>query len=122
MWQGCLTIASLCPPRADLTNKPGYWAKALAERLAVEGELLAFWATSSGDVHFSLNGEEKGVFFSGVDTRGPLWALVDIYGNSTAVQLVGGWALRGGGRGCFFPCGLWVQVDDNGVISFFRFS
>ncbi|CAG0890281.1 unnamed protein product [Darwinula stevensoni] len=83
-----------CP---DLTNKPGYWAKALAERLAVEGELLAFWATSSGDVHFSLNGEEKGVFFSGVDTRGPLWALVDIYGNSTAVQLVGGWALRWGG-------------------------
>lgn len=41
---------------------------------------------SAGDVHFGVNGEDKGLFFSGVDVRSPLWALVDVYGNCTAVQ------------------------------------
>ncbi|XP_073998222.1 E3 ubiquitin-protein ligase neur isoform X4 [Rhodnius prolixus] len=74
-----------CP---DLTNKPGYWAKALAERLCEKDAVLFYYVTVAGDVHFGVNGEEKGVFFSGVDTRGQLWAMLDIYGNSTAVQFV----------------------------------
>lgn len=74
-----------CP---DLTNKPGYWAKALAERFAERDTVLFFYVTQAGDVHFGINGEEKGVFFSGVETRGPLWAIVDVYGNSTAIELV----------------------------------
>lgn len=72
----------------DLTNKPGYWAKALAERLCEKDAVLFYYVTVAGDVHFGVNGEEKGVFFSGVDTRGQLWAMLDIYGNSTAVQFV----------------------------------
>lgn len=44
--------------------------------------------TSAGDVHFGINGEEKGVFFSGVETRGQLWAMIDVYGNSTAIELL----------------------------------
>ena len=74
-----------CP---DLTNKPGYWAKALSERFAEQGIILFYYVTSTGDVHFGINGEEKGVFFGGVDTRSPLWALVDVYGNSTAIELL----------------------------------
>lgn len=74
-----------CP---DLTNKPGYWAKAMAERLAIRGAVLFFYVTSAGDVHFGVNGEEKGVFFGGVETRGPLWAIIDVYGNSTAIEFV----------------------------------
>lgn len=74
-----------CP---DLTNKPGYWAKALAERFCGQGTLLFYYVTSSGDVHFGINGEEKGIFFSGVETRGPLWALIDVYGNSTAIEFL----------------------------------
>ena len=74
-----------CP---DLTNKPGYWAKALSERYS-EGEfVLSFYVTRNGDVMFGVNGEEKGVFFSGVSTSLPLWALVDIYGNTTAMEFV----------------------------------
>ncbi|KAI5740930.1 hypothetical protein M8J76_008595 [Diaphorina citri] len=75
----------VCP---DLTNKPGYWAKALAERFADQETVLFYYVTAAGDVHFGINGEEKGVFFTGVETRGPLWAMFDIYGNSTAIQLI----------------------------------
>lgn len=74
-----------CP---DLTNKPGYWAKALPERFCSQNTILFYYVTSAGDVHFGINGEEKGIFFSGVETRGPLWALIDVYGNSTAIEFV----------------------------------
>ncbi|KAF4530720.1 hypothetical protein B566_EDAN013314 [Ephemera danica] len=74
--------------KVDLTNKTGYWAKALAERFATRGAILFFYVTAAGDVHFGVNGEEKGVFFSGVETRGPLWALLDLYGNCTAIELI----------------------------------
>lgn len=74
---------------ADLTNKVGFWAKALAERYAVKDSVLFFYVTSAGDVHFGVDGEEKGIFFTGVETRGPVWALLDLYGNCTAVELIG---------------------------------
>lgn len=74
-----------CP---DLTNKPGYWAKALPESFCSQNAVLFYYVTSTGDVHFGINGEEKGIFFSGVETRGPLWALIDVYGNSTAIEFV----------------------------------
>ena len=74
-----------CP---DLTGKPGYWAKALTERYAESNALVHYYFTPNGDVHFGVNGRDKGVFFSGVDTRQPLWCLVDLYGNCTAVELV----------------------------------
>ncbi|CAG9789866.1 unnamed protein product [Diatraea saccharalis] len=72
-----------CP---DLTNKPGNWAKALGERFCEKDNILHYYVNSAGDVHFGINGEDKGLFFTGVDTRNPLWALVDVYGNCTAVQ------------------------------------
>lgn len=72
-----------CP---DLTNKPGYWAKALAERFAGRDTVLFYYVTAAGDVHFGVNGEEKGVFFGGVETRGSLWSVIDVYGNSTAIE------------------------------------
>ncbi|KAK7080117.1 E3 ubiquitin-protein ligase neurl1b [Halocaridina rubra] len=74
-----------CP---DLTNKPGYWAKALGERFAEQGSVLFYYVDSTGDVHFGINGEERGVFFGGVDTRSQLWGLLDVYGNSTAVEFL----------------------------------
>jgi protein neuralized len=79
----------------DLTNKVGFWAKALAERYAVKDSVLFFYVTSAGDVHFGVDGEEKGIFFTGVETRGPVWALLDLYGNCTAVELIGEYFFRG---------------------------
>lgn len=40
-------------------------------------------------MYFGINGEEKGLFFSGIDTRGSLWVLIDIYGNTTGIEFVG---------------------------------
>ncbi|XP_059044932.1 protein neuralized [Achroia grisella] len=82
------TLAHALPKYAcpDLTNKPGNWAKALGERFCEKDNILYYYVNSAGDVHFGINGEDKGLFFSGVDTRNPLWALVDVYGNCMAVQ------------------------------------
>ncbi|CAK1587895.1 unnamed protein product [Parnassius mnemosyne] len=82
------TLAHALPKYAcpDLTNKPGNWAKALGERFCEKDNILYYYVNSAGDVHFGINGEDKGLFFSGVDTRSPLWALIDVYGNCTAVQ------------------------------------
>ncbi|CAG2058130.1 unnamed protein product, partial [Timema podura] len=44
----------VCP---DLTNKPGYWAKALAERFAERDTILFYYVTATGDVHFGINVE-----------------------------------------------------------------
>jgi protein neuralized len=89
----CMDPASLegqipkyaCP---DLTNKPGFWGKALHERFCIRDYVLFYYVTSSGEVHYGINGEEKGLFITDVDTRGPLWAMIDIYGNSTACEFI----------------------------------
>lgn len=75
-------------PFIDLTSKSGFWAKALSERHAVVDYLLFFYVDAGGDVHYGLNGESKGVFMQGIDTRSPLWVLLDIYGNSTIVEFL----------------------------------
>lgn len=74
-----------CP---DLTNRPGNWAKALGERYAIEGTILHYFVNNAGEVFFGIDGEDKGLFLSGVDPSGPLWALVDIYGNTTTIEMV----------------------------------
>lgn len=74
-----------CP---DLTNRPGFWAKALNERYCERDNILFYYYTSSGDVHFGINGEEKGTFFAIPPPREPLWALVDVYGNCSAIELL----------------------------------
>lgn len=73
----------------DLTSRPGFWGKALPERYVEVGVLFSFHFTASGDVMLNVNGQDKGVFLTGVDARTPLWIMVDIYGNTTAVQFVG---------------------------------
>lgn len=74
-----------CP---DLTNRPGFWAKALNERYCERDNILFYYFTSSGDVHFGINGEEKGIFFTIPPPREPLWALVDVYGNCSAIEFL----------------------------------
>ncbi|KAI1288025.1 Protein neuralized [Halotydeus destructor] len=74
-----------CP---DLTNLFGYWAKALNERYAAVDAILSYWVNEEGDVKYSINGQDKGLFFTGVSTSGRLWPLLDIYGNTTGVEFI----------------------------------
>lgn len=82
----CCTLPKhACP---DLTNRHGFWAKALSERYCERANILTFYFTTSGDVHFGINGEDKGVFFKIPPTNDPLWLLFDVYGNCSAIEYI----------------------------------
>lgn len=61
----------------------------MPERYVDVGVLFSFHFTASGDMMLTVDGHDKGVFLTGIDSRTPLWVMVDIYGNTTAVQFVG---------------------------------
>jgi len=50
--------------------------------------VLFYYVSETGDVHYGINGEDRGIFFSGVSTNCPLWALIDIYGNTVGIESV----------------------------------
>lgn len=74
-----------CP---DMTNMPGNWAKALPEKYATLDTIICYYVKPDGTIHYTVNGEDKGLFFTGVETSSPLYALIDIYGNTTAIQFL----------------------------------
>ncbi|XP_030636434.1 E3 ubiquitin-protein ligase NEURL1 [Chanos chanos] len=74
-----------CP---DLVSQSGFWAKALPEEFANEGNLIAFWVDKKGRVFYRINDSSPMLFFSGVRTMEPLWALIDVYGLTRGVQLL----------------------------------
>lgn len=82
-----------CP---DLVTRPGYWAKALPENLALRDTVLAYWADRHGRVFYSVNDGEPVLFHCGVAVGGPLWALIDVYGITDEVQLLGRCATQDG--------------------------
>lgn len=54
---------------------------------------MYFYVNKSGTVYFGsespLGRRSENEFFTGVDLGyGPLWAMIDVYGNSTGVELV----------------------------------
>lgn len=75
-----------CP---DLVSQTGFWAKALPEEFANEGNIIAFWVDKKGRVFYRVNDSAAMLFFSGVRTTEPLWALIDVYGLTRGVQLLG---------------------------------
>lgn len=75
-----------CP---DLVSQSGFWAKALPEEFANEGNIIAFWVDKKGRVFYRINDSAAMLFFNGVRTADPLWALVDVYGLTRGVQLLG---------------------------------
>ncbi|KAG8435315.1 hypothetical protein GDO86_013320 [Hymenochirus boettgeri] len=74
-----------CP---DLVSQSGFWAKALPEEFANEGNIIAFWVDKKGRVFYRVNDSGAMLFFSGVRTSEPLWALIDVYGLTRGVELL----------------------------------
>ena len=75
----------------DRNEKLGTGVETLAVQYvqyADAGNELFFHLNRAGDVFYGVNGEDKGLFLSDVNTSGPLWALLDIYGNTTCVEFV----------------------------------
>ncbi|TNM99315.1 hypothetical protein fugu_012348 [Takifugu bimaculatus] len=101
-WSGALRLGFTCkdPSRInpdtlpkyacpDLVSQSGFWAKALPEELSNEGTVIAFWVDKKGRVFYRINNSSPMLFFSGVHVSEPLWALIDIYGLTRGVQLLG---------------------------------
>lgn len=51
--------------------------------------ILAFWVDRHGRVFYSINDEEPILFHCGIKVSGPLWALIDVYGITHEVQILG---------------------------------
>ncbi|KAM9792170.1 E3 ubiquitin-protein ligase NEURL1 [Neosynchiropus ocellatus] len=100
-WSGALRLGFTCmdPSRINPDNLPkyacpdlvaqsGFWAKALPEEFANEGSTISFWVDKKGRVFYRVNESSPMLFFSGVRTADPLWALIDVYGLTRGVQLL----------------------------------
>lgn len=74
-----------CP---ELTDKSGFWAKALSDRYAVVENVLSYWFDESGKAYYSINGDDKGLFLTDVDVSKSIWVLLDIYGSTTAIRFL----------------------------------
>ncbi|XP_070564331.1 uncharacterized protein [Ptychodera flava] len=74
----------------DLTNKPGFWAKALSENEASKGYQLTYYVDEDGNVHYYINNEYKGVHINKVEVAKDksLWAMIDIYGQTKEIKFV----------------------------------
>ncbi|XP_075438278.1 E3 ubiquitin-protein ligase NEURL3 isoform X2 [Ascaphus truei] len=82
---------TILPPFAcpDLVWNPGFWAVGIPEELCQQGALLSFWVDSKGQALCQAEGELRPrVLFSGVPRKTPLWAIVDVYGQTKAIQLL----------------------------------
>uniref|UniRef100_K7EZ56 NHR domain-containing protein n=2 Tax=Pelodiscus sinensis TaxID=13735 RepID=K7EZ56_PELSI len=83
--------ASLLPPFAcpNLVLQGRTWAAVLPDVCGEEDTVLTFWVDHRGRVFF---GRQQGVqdilLLKGVPVRAPLWAIVDVYGHTKAVQLL----------------------------------
>ncbi|RZC32938.1 Neuralized and/or zf-C3HC4 3 domain containing protein [Asbolus verrucosus] len=68
--------------------KSDYWIWPLFKNMCIEDTVLFYYVSRNGEVHFGIDDREIDSFYKKVDTEGPLWAILDIDGDSTTVQLV----------------------------------
>ena len=84
--QDCASLPRYACP--ELTAKPGYWARALNEQYADNGNRITFYVNKDGQMHYFVNNEHKGILLSDLPTDVPTWLMFDIFGTTTAVKFV----------------------------------
>ncbi|KAM9391972.1 E3 ubiquitin-protein ligase NEURL3-like [Pholidichthys leucotaenia] len=72
----------------NLTDKPGHWAAPVDSSHCEAGSELEFWVSHSGEVYVKTETTVIKVL-KRVDVNRPLWAMVDVYGQTCAVVLLG---------------------------------
>ncbi|XP_019363839.1 PREDICTED: E3 ubiquitin-protein ligase NEURL3 isoform X2 [Gavialis gangeticus] len=75
----------VCP---SLVLQGQTWASLLPTACVGQGTIVRFWVNRRGQVFFSINNKPRSLLFKGVPVEGPLWAVMDIYGQTKAVQLL----------------------------------
>ncbi|KAJ8378056.1 hypothetical protein AAFF_G00248510 [Aldrovandia affinis] len=116
-WHGALRLGltSVPPvhgPQAELaipnlTAAPGYWAAPVPEEHALPGSELQFWVTPQGWLVYKGRDGQKYRLLAGLDLSKPLWAMIDVYGQTCAV------ALLGSEKKCLFGEGSWMSQKSN---------
>ncbi|KAL2084242.1 hypothetical protein ACEWY4_019760 [Coilia grayii] len=98
-WHGAVRIGftNVCPTTGplpslavpDLTNKPGYAAFAVPHKDCTPGTTVTFWMSSDGRLCYKTSTRTHGWVQTDLDLTQPLWAIFDVYGQSTTVLLLG---------------------------------
>ncbi|XP_054905038.1 E3 ubiquitin-protein ligase NEURL3-like [Poeciliopsis prolifica] len=100
-WQGALrvgftnvspfTIPLPLPPFSmpDLIQTPGHWAVPVRESYCQETSVLEFWVTYDGNICVKFENSRKKRLGAAVDVRKPLWAMIDVYGQTCSIFLLG---------------------------------
>uniref|UniRef100_H3C6X2 NHR domain-containing protein n=1 Tax=Tetraodon nigroviridis TaxID=99883 RepID=H3C6X2_TETNG len=79
-----LPLAPMAIP--DLSEKPNHWAAAVHESYCTAGSELKFWVSSGGKMLLRVNYKDLEIL-QGVDVSKPLWAMIDIYGQTSSIFL-----------------------------------
>ncbi|XP_039875737.1 E3 ubiquitin-protein ligase NEURL3-like [Simochromis diagramma] len=100
IWDGALRVGfTNVPPSArslplpcmaipNLTDKPGHWAVPLDESVCEAGSELEFWVSCGGSIYVAVNNRPCKKL-TGVNLSQPLWAMIDIYGQTCSILLLG---------------------------------
>ncbi|XP_077571500.1 E3 ubiquitin-protein ligase NEURL3-like [Stigmatopora nigra] len=73
----------------DLINTSGHWAVPVPAGLCKAGSELEFWVSRSGSIYIANQCGWKKKILQGVDLSKPLWAMMDIYGKTCSIILLG---------------------------------
>ena len=84
------TLAYRMPKHAcpDMTNAGHTWARALADEVVRRNSVIHFSYTKNGYIHYGINNQDCGIFHANVNTNQNLWFIIDIYGLTSAVELI----------------------------------
>ncbi|XP_041087819.1 E3 ubiquitin-protein ligase NEURL3-like isoform X1 [Polyodon spathula] len=79
------------PPYAcpDLEAQSGFWAGAIPEECARQGSRITYWVNGKGEVLYRVNGGETFLLLRGVNVSRTLWGLMDVYGQTRSLQILG---------------------------------
>lgn len=73
----------------DLESMHNTFVEPIETLLAKKDSILYFYVDQNGYVHYGIDSQHYGPLFGGVNTSGKLWAVLDIYGSSVAVEFLG---------------------------------
>ncbi|XP_070760640.1 E3 ubiquitin-protein ligase NEURL3 [Enoplosus armatus] len=100
-WHGALRVGfTNVPPSArslplplmaipNLTDTRGHWAAPVHESHCQAGSELEFWVSYGGTIYVKSNNIRQRKLLRGVDLSKPLWAMIDIYGQTRCIFLLG---------------------------------
>lgn len=98
-WEGAMRVGftNVCPTTGplpslavpDLTSRPGYAALPVPTDDCTPGIMVTFWVASTGQLCFKTSTGKQGCVETSLDLSQPLWAIFDVYGQTTTMLLLG---------------------------------